>query len=484
MSSMLRPLTLALSLVAAAGALSAARADKYTVNAVVLKLPIIDIDQPKSLDIPVGGVFTSKDVDYFCGTAGDKLIPLGRMHVRKKAPWIFTVDDPALEVYAIAGKSCFRPIQGEALPEIKVELWVRAPASYNKSPASIKLDISLPPKPPTIEVALGDDLTAAVATPFAMPAGKPVWHPISVTSASRRDVELYVFGAGEHVGFGNEGAMYMARTIKGVARPDQPFTTSVMAEPGTSVTIVAIQPGKTIPTERDVYGVPSATDKVYGHELNLFAFFSPAEARMTRDNADLAARLFTTIDPAFFVYGVGERAPCHLVAGEPVLLLDQSRIMHANGMVQECSFRQGEPATDYLSTQRPAKLVMPEVIAQANDQNRVIWYDEDFLAQAATDKGIAAYKATKALASACYSREWDKMDPNHTADQYDIVSYSGGKVAKVESFGDKVFKQVYAACNLAGLEKQRDAIYTRLAKTFQVEEKKRLDDISKRLASL
>ena len=81
----------------------------------------------------------------------------------------------------------------------------------------------------------------------------------------------------------------------------------------------------------------------------------------------------------------------------------------------------------------------------------MIWYDEDFPLKLNSDKAIAAYKTTKASANACYSREWEKMDPNHTADQYDIVSFTGGKVSKVENSGDCVPQHVYGACNLAGL---------------------------------
>ena len=193
-------------------------------------------------------------------------------------------------------------------------------------------------KPPTIDIALGDDLTAAVATPFAMPTGKAVWHPISITSTVRRDIELYVFGAGEHVGLGNDGDMYMKRSVKATVRPDQPFAVSVLADPESKVTLVVVQPGKTIATERDVYGEPPAGAALAAHALADYAFFAPAQDRMTRDNAELAGPpVHETISPAFFVYGIAAHAPCKLVAGEPVLMLDDrprdARERHGAGLL-------------------------------------------------------------------------------------------------------------------------------------------------------
>ncbi len=465
-----------------------AHADKYAVNAIVLKLPTVRLDAAQTVELAVSGVFTSRDVEQFCGQAGDKLIPLARIDSRKPTPWILAVDDPDLELYAISGKQCFKPIGAAPLPQGgRWILWARASGRYAKSPAKLRLDIRAPEKAAPIELALGDDMTSAVSTVVDVPAavvGKSQWRPVVVKSAMPREVRVFAYSTAKHFGFGHEGDMMISPELTGKARPDEPLASDLFADGGSRITLVAIQPNKTVATERDVYGKPDSSNDVYGHELEKFSFLNLSGHRgTTRDSADLAGRLFNTIDPAFFVYGTDKRDACRLVAGEPVLLIANSLVLHANGEVNDCAFQQGDPAKDYLSTKRAATLVWPDVIMPDTDSNRVIWNDEDFLKLADSDKQIAAYKATKASASACYQREWTKMDPNHTADQWDVVSYSNGQVSKVESFGDRVFKAVYAACKLSTLEKQRDAIYQRLAKTFKAEERARLDAIAQRLAT-
>ncbi len=474
-------LALAVILVTAA----TAHADKYTVNAVVLKLPTIKLDAAQTVELAVGGVFTSRDVEQFCGQPGDKLIPLARIEARKPTAWILRVDDPDLELYAISGNQCFKPTGAAAVPQGgRWTLWARASERYAKSPTKLRLDIRAPEKAAAIELALGDDVTTAVSVVVDVPAGKPQWRGVVVKSTVPRDVKVYAFGGAKHLGFGHEGDMMINPAISGKARPNEPLAFDLFADGGSHVTIVAIQPNKTVGTERDIYGKPDDSSDVHGHELVNYSFLNAGgHLGMTRDSADLAARLFMAIDPAFFVYGVDKRPPCGLVPGEPVILIADGLVIHANGEVNDCAFRDVEPAKDYLSTKRPAKLAWPELVMPDTDSNRLIWEDEDFLQLADSDKPIAAYKAAKASTSACYKREWEKRDPNHVAGEYDIVSYSNGKINKVESFGDRVYRAVYAACKVGVIEKQREAIYKRLADAFKVEERGRLDTIAKRLAT-
>src|SRR5438105_2783170 len=97
--------------------------------------------------------------------------------------------------------------------------------------------------------------------------------------------------------------------------------------------------GKTHPTERDVYDRPDPKSSVLERELarySVLPYVGSTHAAMTPENAALAEKLFTTLDPTFFVYGIADREQCSLRVGEPVVLIDSRTIMHANGHAASC----------------------------------------------------------------------------------------------------------------------------------------------------
>ncbi|HEY1553748.1 MAG TPA: hypothetical protein VGF94_02885 [Kofleriaceae bacterium] len=474
-------------LAAALASAGAARADNYVVNRVVAKLPTISLAKrdasPHVIDLQVGQVFTPREVDRFCGARSIKLVPIAHLDVRSPAEWHFTTDDPQLELYAQTREGCFEQLDTKTLPDGHYLLWGRAPASYARASFTLHVEISQPPRPAATQLAV-DELAHAVVATVAIPPGRARWMPLELTSSARHDLRIYVFGPGTRAGVGLEATGMPQPAFDVAIHPGEPLSVDVYGDGGTQLTVVVTERDKTAATARDIYGAPAAGASIDDRALAKHSFIGTGRFGVSLDSAELARDLFTTIDPAFVVYGTAERPECRLHAGEPVLLVHHSTILHANGDLEDCSFRAGEPARDFLTATRPAHLALPPVLALQSDEHERIWADESFLARADRDKGIAAYKAVKATASACYEREWSRLDPDHKADNYDIVSYQNGKVSKVESYGDRIFRKVHAACHLENLEKQRAAIYARLAKSFQAEEQARLDEIAKRLAAL
>ena len=471
-------------LIALACAGSAAHADIYKTRGVVMKLPEITLNEPfdqspQSVTLDASYVVTSRDVELLCGDKNTLLVPLARVHLVNNGDWVFSVNVPGMTLYLIQRDSCIMPLDGSTLPgSTEMVLWGRVATA---PPSQVKVDIHLVQAAAPVKIELGEDLSRPVAVRVDIPGGKQDWRPLEITSPVRHHIRLSALGAphGEFR-FGHKRATKQRNDD--MVRPDEPLAIDVFSEQPASVWVVVEEPNKTVATESDIYGAPSADAPVADRSLSQYSRIV-APSTMTRASADLAGRLFTTVDPSFFVYASdAHNLGCRLVAGEPLLLFANDEVMHANGRVETCSFQPPERLTDVITTRRPPSLVMPEIADPQSDEHEMIWHDEDFLSAADHDKTIGAYKAAKATASACYSREWARLDPDGKADQYDVVTRQNGKVTKVEGYGDRIFRQVYNACRLSAMEQQRDAIYKRLAKTFKADERKRLDAIAKRLA--
>ncbi len=479
---MFRPFAIGLALAALA---STAAADKYAVRGIVLKLPRVELPvsgAPVQTPLAVPGAFTTRDMEEFCGPADAKYVPLAKISVLKDGRWSFKVNDPAMHLYLQVGHGCLDPIDGDVRGN--GILWARVPGNDAHVPAQVRLDIALPAKPHPVEVALGDDLTTAVSARFKLPRIAGQWQPIVITATTGHFLEVHLFGGGKAGGLGHDGDMMSKRMESGEVHADQPFEIDAIGDPGADAVVVVTELNKTVPTIHDVYGAPPPGASVGDHALSLYGFFNMTQDHVTRDSALLTHELFMNLDPAFFVYGVANPATsCGVVPGEPLLLFDANRIAHANGLLEDCRFNDVNHIADVLTTKHPAKVTMPAFVAPRPDQQRLIWEDEDFLVKADTDKGIAAYKQAKARAAACSKREWDKRDPNRTANRLAVVSFSHGKVSEVQNLGDKLAGEVYVACRLEAIAKQRDAIYARLAKEFEREEKARLVEIAQRLGA-
>ena len=465
---------------------SGARADRYAIRGVVQKLPRISLNErfdpsPQTVQLDVAAAVPPNEVEYFCGDNNTLLVPLAHVHLVTAGDWMFAVDAPGMTLYMIERDRCFTQLDGSELPAGDMVLWGRIASA---PPLKLKLDVHLVPAPPAVKIELGADLSRPVAVKVEIAGGKLLWQPLEITSSGRHHIRLYALGAphGEYR-FG-----HMRRTKQqsdDMVRPDEPLAIDVMSKTAGPVYVVVEEPNKTAATEADIYGAPDDSAPLADRDLSKYSLLNPAQG-MTRDTADLAARLFTAVDLHFVVYASeAHNLGCRLVAGEPLLVFAYDEVMHANGRVERCSFQVPERFADVVTTAHPAKLVMPAIEDPRSDQNERIWRDEDFLAQADRDKGIAAYKQAKANASACYSREWARLDPDGKADQYDIVTTGqNGQVTKVEGYGDRIFRQVSATCHLSAIEVQRDAIYKRLAKTFHADEQKRLNAIAQRLGGL
>lgn len=480
----------ALALLAAGAVLFAtatARAGQLAAYLATQDAPLLALDERARathvVELPVGRVMTTDAVDRFCGKPGIKLMPLARIRVERAVNWYISTDEPEVELYLIQGDACYEKLQAVELPRGgELGLWARVPGTYKKPLARLRVTIHGPLQSAPIAIELGDDLTTAVTKAIEVPPGDFVENPLTIKSSVRREVRVHVFGRAKQLGFGARDQPRLDRSFDGTVRPDAPLTFSLYASGNAKVTLV-VTDGKTIATERDVYLKPEPNSGVLERALVRSSILTTGKSKVSPESADLAGRLFTTLDPVFFVYGIAERPRCGLHVGEPVLLLDDSTLMHANGDVEACLFDEDDRASDYLSPRRPAKLTWPAVIEAATDEHQTLWSPEVFLGQAGADKQIAAYAKAKDAATRCYDREWARLDPDHHASQYDVVTYAGGQVTKVESYGARIYRRVAAACHIDALSRQRDAIYARQRKTFAADETRRLDAIAKRFAA-
>ncbi len=348
-----------------------------------------------------------------------------------------------------------------------------------------------------LELTLGDSLAAPAVLELTLTAPTAT-QTVLIKTTKQRTVRVFVYGLGARV-----DNLATDQTPEGtIVRPDAPFQVKIKGRPGPAA--IAIVDETTTPTARQVYAVPAKLEKLEDRDLDQYVlalnYKDPFIQTHSHDSAALAANLFLTIDKQLVVYATAT-APevrsddrktelwrsweCGFDVGEPLLILrvhgwgqtQTSDVLRATG--QKCHLR--GPLARHVSTTRPAQLVMPPPVLPAINQSLNRWKDEEFLRLAEANPRIAKYKSTKEAARKCSDALWDKLDPDASANRYDVVTYSGGKVKKVESLTEKNQRKVDATCKLPPIFKERDAIRTSLGTTYRKETEARLAEIATRL---
>lgn len=338
-----------------------------------------------------------------------------------------------------------------------------------------------------LELVLGDSLEKPAVLPLTLTAPNAS-ETVLIKTTKQRTVQFYVYGLGARV-----------QANGAIVRPDAPLSAKVYGRPG-AATLVVTDETTAAATARDVYSVPPTFAKLEERQLDLYLLAmnhkNPFHDPHGHDAALLAGELFRTIDKRLVVYAtapapqyrredrVGEwRAwDCGFDVGEPLLILrvhgwgnsQTAKLLRATG--QSCDLR--APLVNHVSPTPPAQLVLPPPTLPAINQSLNRWKDEEFIPLADTNPRIAKYKATKEAAQKCSDALWKKLDPDASANRYDVVTYSGGKVKKVESLTEKNQRQVDATCKLQPIFKERDAIRVSLAATYRKDTEARLAAIA------
>ncbi len=337
------------------------------------------------------------------------------------------------------------------------------------------------PETPPVELKLGDDFSRPVVVRTTIPASAEAQsvrvHFVLTTTAPHKVLVAAFASEPTRVSLQDFGAEHQFEL-----RASAPLKFWVSSKPNTEIVVVAFSPIETQPSSEDVFSRPSASAKVSERTLRRHSVIPLLQRAhlgggVSHASATLARDLFTTIDRSLVLYATDTTTSrCGLAVGEPVLLLDV-RVMQPNGRVTECASN----VEDYLSTTPPSTLVLPAP-EQPVLHTYNTWDEEEFAGRAATDPRIAKYLAKKAIARECDIKTWEKLDPSGRASHYDVISYDAkGKVKSVEGYGDKLSRQVTAQCHEDALFKERDLIRAAAAKTFVAEEKKRLEEIKRRL---
>lgn len=304
--------------------------------------------------------------------------------------------------------------------------------------------------PPTRSrnVALGAIMTSAVSV-----EGSESVVTLVVTSEKARKIRILGVGASED---------HARRDI--ALEPGQPQEFRVKGQkPKWWVAIV--DPEQTRVSVENVYGPPGPAASVSARVLDEYTFlpsfnggrFHPDGGLETRA---FVAELFQKLDESFFVYATKD-LDCAPKAGEPLLLEESNartrrfKLRAANGDRHECF----GPIAELLSTTRPSRVVMPEPAPYRVHETSNLWQDEEFFSLADRNPRIAQYIGKKKAASQCFDETWNKLDPDGTANRYDLVSFDGsGNVKKVEGYADKLQRKVDSKCKLDKLMKERAEI--------------------------
>src|SRR4030095_13023344 len=141
-----------------------------------------------------------------------------------------------------------------------------------------------------VTLTLGENLGSP--TTLTIELSRPV--PLIVEAAVQRKVRLIAFGKASIVT--SQGALFQ----EAVVRPGAPL--SLVIKGRGPVVVVAVD-DQTTPSERDIFNVPSAMDKLEDRELKRYLlavrFGTPFHDDVSHASAELAAKLFLTLDKQF-----------------------------------------------------------------------------------------------------------------------------------------------------------------------------------------
>lgn len=140
---------------------------------------------------------------------------------------------------------------------------------------------------------------------------------------------------------------------------------------------------------------------------------------------------------------------------------------------------------DFFALSRPATVKLPPALTGGyvvmKGQTTNPWAPEDFAVLASSSPRVAKYLATKATTRTCVDDMFKKLDPDHRAGAYDVVTFDAkGNVKDVQSLSAKLWKKVGPACKVSALWKERDAVRVELAKQLKSMQDKLLAAIAAR----
>lgn len=214
----------------------------------------------------------------------------------------------------------------------------------------------------------------------------------------------------------------------------------------------------------------------------------------------MVMQAFQTLPDSYFVYGnelpkeVWERkargpymdtsGPPR--AGEPLLLWRHRTgnlalmFVRANGQhVLVSDLRHGDVAT----TTRPATVVVPAAIKPAHipEPPSNEWAEEEFAVLAPENARVVAYLEKKQKLTRCVDDMFLKLDPDHRAGAYDVVTTGPGGSKQVESYTARLRRtKIDPVCKTAAVRKEAAAIGTWWKSNVEKSQREELAAVARR----
>ncbi len=176
----------------------------------------------------------------------------------------------------------------------------------------------------------------------------------------------------------------------------------------------------------------------------------------------LALKWFSTLPASFFVYAARDsecvdradsKSKITIAAGEPLLVQAieyGAVVVRATG--QQCTLAIDE---DRIALARPARVVLPEPSEHPGFSDYDYWKKKRFLPIEDDDPRVVAMHAHVDQVRACTDKQWDKLDPDKTANRLDVVTYRGNRVQKVENLGSRLWRKIKKRCRVERMDRHR-----------------------------
>jgi hypothetical protein len=287
-------------------------------------------------------------------------------------------------------------------------------------------------------------------------------------------------------------------------RPNEPTKVVVNAAPGAVCRAMLVKknhPWKTL----EVVGAPAPDSTVAMRAVGLHT--EQAEWRVS-DSLDptwvsMVMKAFQTLPDSYFVYAndlpqelwerkargpsLDSAGPPR--AGEPLLLwrhrTGNLALMFVRDIGQHflvSDLRHDDVAT----TTRPAAVVLPAPIKPAMIPEPPVgeWSEEEFAVLAPENARVVAYLEKKKKLTKCVDDMFLKLDPDHRAGAYDVVTTGPGGGKKVESYTARLRRtKIDPVCKTAAVRKEAAAIRTWWKKDVEKSQRDGLAAVAKRFGS-
>ncbi|HUJ57732.1 MAG TPA: hypothetical protein VLX92_04555 [Kofleriaceae bacterium] len=478
-------------LAAVVAAAPAARAgNSPAVAAALAKLPTIALDDgglnPRTVDVAVPGVFTTREVDRYCGDHGfSKLVPLARLKMTKPSTWFIATETPAgefVELYVLTDDGHCGDPRRARFEAGEHTLWAVVPFRGGM-PARLTLELvdesaeprfGDAPKQPVASLAAPMVIDGAVRAPdktlldhachsiarapdFYLTSATPLQHARLALVDPKGNQTINYYGPMERW---KQGMITQCGRSGENSREIDILEGTYAVWIGAAAPEAVGQPYHVVVTDGDTKIDPDAPIVEIPRDLALpdraLSKWYPGFAGAQPHKRSEWTALFTKAPDQMFVYPRVAIADAKLPAGEPLLVAwasdERTAVIRYDGSETQVDTR-------LITTDRPATVVLPTRPDVPSVGDSI---------QTATDLSgpedkatIDAYWAKNKKYRDCVDAYRSANDPTYGSGDH-VYAVSGGKVINV---GDKYATAADRRCGGAALDAAQDAMMKKLATT-------------------